>query len=301
MSANRVLTTSRGTNLEAFSTTDWLFLGTLGLIWGSSFLFMAIGLDSFHPGLVSFIRVLVAALFFFSLPGVRSTRIDRGDWPRLIVLSITWVAIPFTLFPIAQQWISSGTAGMLNGSTPIFAAIIASILLRRMPGRLQTVGLLVGLAGVVLITYPAAQDSSNQLGGVLLALLASALYGVAINLAVPALQKYGSLPVMGRMMWISAPLVAPFGIYALGRSGFSAPSLIATMAVGLLGTGLAFILAGKLASRVGSTRSSFTAYLIPVVALILGWLVRDEVIAPLSILGIALVLSGAFLASRKET
>src|SRR5690606_34574713 len=146
------------------------------------------------------------------------------------------------------------------------------------------VGLLVGLAGVLLITYPAAQGSSNQLGGVLLALLASALYGVAINLAVPALQKYGSLPVLGRMMWISAPLVAPFGIYALGHSGLSVPSLAATMAVGLLGTGLAFILAGKLASRVGSTRSSFTAYLIPVVALILGWLVRDEIIAPLSIL-----------------
>jgi len=301
MASNRVLSTSRGTNLGAFSPADWLMFGSLGLIWGSSFLFMAIGLESFHPGLVSFLRVGVAALFFASLPEVRRVRIDREDRARLVALSLTWVVLPFTLFPIAQQWISSGVAGMLNGTTPIFAAIVASVLLRRLPGRLQMVGLFVGLAGVVLITYPMASGSSNELIGVLLALLASALYGVSINLAVPALQKYGSLPVMGRMMWLGVPMVAPFGIYAIGRSGFSVPSLSATLAVGLLGTGVAFILVGKLASRVGSTRSSFTAYVIPVVAVILGALIRDEIIVPMSILGIALVLLGAFLASRKET
>lgn len=301
MVANRVLSTSRGTNLGAFTAADWLMFASLGLIWGSSFLFMAIGLDSFNPGLISFLRVILASLFFATFPGVRRVRIDREDWPRLLALSISWVALPFTLFPLAQQWISSGVAGMINGTTPIFAAVVASAFLRRLPGRRQMVGLVIGLTGVILISYPMANGSSNELLGVLLALLASALYGVAVNLAIPALQKYGSLPVMGRIMWIGAPMVAPFGIYAIGRSEFSWPSLSATVGVGILGTGVAFILAGKLASRVGSTRSAFTAYVIPVVALILGALVRSEAIAPISIVGIALILTGAFLASRKES
>lgn len=297
---SRVLSTSRGTNLGAFSPADWAMFSSLGLIWGSSFLFMAIGLDSFHPGLVSLLRVGVAALFFAALPGVRRVRIDREDWPRMIALAVTWVAIPFTLFPLAQQWISSGVAGLINGTTPIFAAIVASVFLRRLPGRLQMLGLFLGLAGVLLISYPAARGSSNELLGVFLALAASALYGVSINLSVPALQKYGALPVMGRMMWLAIPLLAPFGLFAVTQSGFSWASLAATVAVGLLGTGVAFILSGKLTSRVGSTRSSFTAYVIPVVALILGATLRNETIAAISVVGIALVLLGAFLASRQE-
>jgi drug/metabolite transporter (DMT)-like permease len=96
-------------------------------------------------------------------------------------------------------------------------------------------------------------------------------------------------------------MVTPFGLVGIGDSSFAWPSLFAVTAVGLLGTGLAFVLMGTLAGRVGATRASFLTYLIPVVALILGVAFRDELISPIAILGVGLVILGAFLASRRET
>jgi len=96
-------------------------------------------------------------------------------------------------------------------------------------------------------------------------------------------------------------MVAPLGLYGIGQSSFAWPSLLAVATVGVLGTGLAFVLMGNLAGRVGATRASFLTYLIPVVALILGVVFRDEVISVIAILGISLVIVGAILASRRES
>lgn len=296
----RLISTSHGTNRDAFTPVDWAMFGTLGLIWGSSFLLMAIGLDSFHPGLVALLRIVAASLFLYSIPRIRHSRIEPEDRARVVLIGFTWVALPFTMFPIAQQWIASGVAGLINGTTPIFAAIVASILLRTLPGRLQRVGLTMGLAGVVLIALPAISAGRSETIGILLALVAAASYGVSINLSVPLVQKYGSLPVMSRVIWAAIPMVLPYGVYGMTQSEFSVPSLLATTAVGVFGTGIAFLLAGRIAASVGATRSSFIAYVIPVVALILGIVFRNEVISPLAIGGIGLVLAGAFLASRKE-
>lgn len=296
----RLISTSHGTNRDAFTPVDWALFGTLGLIWGSSFLLMAIGLDSFHPGLVALLRIVAASLFLYSIPRIRHSRIEPEDRARVVLIGFTWVALPFTMFPIAQQWIASGVAGLINGTTPIFAAIVASILLRTLPGRLQRVGLTMGLAGVVLIALPAISAGRSETIGILLALVAAASYGVSINLSVPLVQKYGSLPVMSRVIWAAIPMVLPYGVYGMTQSEFSVPSLLATTAVGVFGTGIAFLLAGRIAASVGATRSSFIAYVIPVVALILGIVFRNEVISPLAIGGIGLVLAGAFLASRKE-
>lgn len=296
----RLLTTSHGTNREAFSPTDWFGFGSLGLIWGSSFLLMAIGLDAFHPGPIALLRVVAASIFLYSIPRIRKSRIDREDRARVILIGFTWVALPFTMFPIAQQWIASGVAGLINGTTPIFAAIVASILLRSLPGRLQRLGLVLGLAGVGLIALPSVTSGRNEAIGVLLAMVAAASYGVSINISVPLVQKYGSLPVMSRVIWAAIPMVLPYGIYGLSQSEFAVPSFVATLAVGVFGTGIAFLLAGRIAASVGATRSSFIAYVIPVVALILGIVFRDEVISPIAIAGIGLVLLGAFLASRRE-
>ncbi|MGD2042907.1 MAG: EamA/RhaT family transporter, partial [Acidimicrobiia bacterium] len=84
--ANRLLTTSHGTNREAFTAADWGLFLSLSLIWGSSFLFMAIGLDAFHPGLVTLGRVGLGAAFLTLIPKTRSVKIDREDWGRIIVL-----------------------------------------------------------------------------------------------------------------------------------------------------------------------------------------------------------------------
>ena len=297
----RLLTTSQGTNREAFSTGDWSLFVALSAIWGSSFLLMAIGLDSFHPGLVTLIRVGSAALFLALVPKTRQSNIPREEWPSLLVLSLIWVAIPFTLFPLAQQWIDSGVAGMLNGATPILTAVVASVLLRQLPGRLQAAGLLVGFVGIVAIALPSAGEGSTQAIGVAMVILATIGYAFATNIVAPLQQKYGSIPVMARVLWFALPFVVPFGLVGFANSTFAWPSLTASVAVGVLGTGLAFVLMGNLVGRVGPTRATFITYIIPVVALVLGVVFRDEVVSPIAVVGIVLVIFGAGLASRRET
>ncbi len=297
---NSVLTTSVGANREAFSPKDWALFVSLSGIWGSSFLLMAIGLDNFHPGLVTLLRVGFGASFMFALPKAKSIRIPREDWPRIVTTSIAWIVIPFTLFPIAQQWIASGVAGMLNGATPIFTAIVASIMLRQLPGRRQMIGLVIGFVGMVAIALPSADSGTTAAIGVVLVLIATMGYALATNIVAPLLQKYGPIPVVARVQWVATLGVLPFGLWGATQSTFAISSLLAMLAVGVLGTGLAFVLMGDLIGSVGPTRATFITYMIPVVALILGVVFRSEQISPIAVVGVALVIVGAFLASRRE-
>ncbi|MEA1904066.1 MAG: DMT family transporter [Actinomycetota bacterium] len=301
MTGKPLLVTTHGTNREAFAATDWGLFISLGLIWGASFLFMAIGLDSFHPGLVTWLRVGFGALFMLALPRAHRAKVASEDWGKVIVLGVIWIALPLTLFPIAQQWIDSAVAGMLNGATPIFTALLATVLFRALPGRLQMAGLLIGFAGIIAIALPSAGAGSSQVIGVALVLLATVCYAFSLNVVPPLQQRYGALGVIARVQWVAALMVTPFGIYGLTKSTFAWPSVLAMLAVGIVGTGLAFVLMGTLSGRVGATRSAFITYVIPVVALILGVIFRNESIALFAILGVALVIVGALLASRRET
>lgn len=301
MATTRLLTTSHGTNREAFTLADWGMFLSLAAIWGSSFLFMAIGLDTFHPGVVTLIRVSLGAASLSLIPRTRMVKVDREDWPRVALLALIWVAIPFTLFPIAQQWIDSAVAGMLNGATPIFTALIATILLRSFPGPLQVLGLFVGFGGIVAIALPSAGQGTTAAVGVILVVTATVGYAISLNISTPLQQKYGSVPLMARILWLAVPLVIPYGMIGLGESTFAWSSFLAVAAVGVLGTGLAFIFMGTLLGSVGATRASFLTYLIPVVALVLGVVFRDEIVSPVAIIGVVLVIVGAILASRRET
>jgi drug/metabolite transporter (DMT)-like permease len=294
-----VLTTSEGTHRGAFAPQDWVLFGSIGCIWGSSFLFIAIGLEAFGPGLVTWLRILLGAAVLWLAPAAR-TKLQPQDRPRLVAISVLWVAIPFTLFPLAEQHIASGVTGLLNGSLPLFVAAIASLMLGRAPGRAHAAGLLLGFVGIVAIAAPVLAKNSSEATGVLLALGAVACYGVAVNIATPLTQRYGSLPVMARMLALAAIWTAPFGLWSLKESSFAWASLAAVAALGAVGTGLAFFLMGRLIARVGGTRAAFAIYLLPVVALILGAVFRDEPIHALSVVGVALVIGGAILASRRE-
>ncbi|HJR99214.1 MAG TPA: DMT family transporter [Actinomycetota bacterium] len=294
-----VLSTSVGTHRGAFTPLDWALFGSIGLIWGSSFLLIALGLEAFEPGLITWLRVSFGAAALWLVPASRRG-ITREDRARLIALSFLWVGVPFTLFPLAQQWISSGLTGLLNGSLPIFATTIGAVMLHRLPGRAQTIGLIVGFAGVAAIAAPSLAEGSNEAFGVVLVLLAVGCYGMAINIAAPLTQRYGSLPVMARMLGLAVIWTAPLGVVGLTGSSFAWGPLAAIAALGAIGTGLAFVLMGKLVSRVGSSRASFATYLIPVVALVLGAVFLDETVRALSIAGIVLVIAGAMMASRRE-
>jgi drug/metabolite transporter (DMT)-like permease len=295
----RILSTSHGISRHAFTAADWARFVAIGAIWGSSFLFIAEGLTAFEPGLITWLRIALGAATLWLVPGARRP-VDREDRPRIITLSILWVAIPFTLFPLAQQHVSSAVAGMLNGAVPIVAAAIGAIMLRALPARLQLIGLGLGFAGVVLISLPELGAGSSEALGVAMIVVADLCYGLSIVIAAPVQQRYGALPVMARMLALAAVWTAPFGIVSVGASSFSWSALAAVVALGILGTGIAFVLMGSLVAHVGPTRGSFATYLIPVVATILGVVVRDETVALAAVAGVALVIGGAMLASRRE-
>jgi drug/metabolite transporter (DMT)-like permease len=297
--AGRVLTTAHGTHRGAFAAVDWLLFLTVGTIWGASFLLIAIGLETLRPGAVTWVRIVFGAAALWPFRGAR-VGIAREDLPRLAVLSITWVVLPFTLFPLAQGSVNSAIAGMLNGAAPIFTAVIATMLLRRPPGPRQLVGIPVGFAGVAAIALSAATGGPSQALGVALIVVATICYGIAFNVATPLQQRYGALPVMAGILAIGAVLTAPIGVASLAGSRFEWDSLIAVAALGLVGTGFAFVLMGRLVGRVGPTRASIVGYLIPIVALALGVLFRGDEVGPIALVGVALVIAGAYLTSRRE-
>ena len=286
-------------SLDAFSATDWLLLAGAALTWGSSFLWIEIGLEAFSPLFIAFIRIVfgTATLAFFRKA---RTKVDRKDMPAIVLLGLLWMAAPLALFPIAQQWIDSSLAGMINGGVPIFAAAIAAVVARRRPPARTIAGIAIGFAGVVAVSSPAVQGSSATALGAGLALLATIMYGVSLNIAVPLQRKYGALPVLLRVQLVALALTLIPGVIGATSSSFNVASLLAMIPLGCLGTGMAFVWMATLVGRVGASRGSITIYFVPVIAILIGALVRSETIAVVSLAGTALVLTGAFIASRTQ-
>lgn len=298
-SRRRLVETAHGTRPEAFGGVEWGLLSGIALIWGSSFLWMEIGLEAFSPLLITLARIGLGTLALAVVPKARQP-IDREDWPRVAILAVVWMALPLLLFPIAQQWVSSAVAGMINGAVPLFTALVSIILLRTLPRSKQLAGLVVGFVGVVAITLPNARDLDASALGVGLLVLAVACYGVATNVAVPLQQRYGSLPVLIRAQLVALVLVAPFGLWGLRSSTFEWGPALAMVPLGVLSTGLAFVAMTNLVGRAGASRGAVAIYFVPVVAIILGVALLGEEVHPLALAGTALVLVGAWLTSRRE-
>jgi drug/metabolite transporter (DMT)-like permease len=299
MRTARVITTAPGTRAEAFGPVEWSLLASIGLMWGSSFVFIAEGLEAFKPGLVTLFRLALGTATVALAPRARRP-VAREDWGRIALLGLVWMAAPLLLFPIAQQWIDSSLAGMLNGAMPLFAALTATILLRRAPRRVQVVGLLLGFTGVAAITWPAVQGASVTALGAFLVILATVFYGIAANMAVPLQQRYGALPVVLRAQLVALLAVLPFGLAAIPGSHFEWSSALAMIPLGAGGTGLAFLAMATLVGRAGATRGAVAIYFIPVVATILGVVLRNESVELLQLGGLALVLASAWMTSRRD-
>lgn len=299
LAPGRMPVTAVGTNLEAFGSTEWVLLAGVAAMWGSSFFFMAVGLESLRPGVVTLARIGLGAAALALVPRARGP-VERGDLPRIALLGVIWMGIPLTLFPVAQQWIDSSIAGILNAGMPLTTAAWATVLLRRAPGPRQLVGLVIGFAGVVVVFLPqAAESRANALGSALV-VLAVVLYGLAANVAVPLQQRYGALPVLWRTQLAALVLVLPFGLASLPGSRFAWTPVLAMIPLGVLGTGLAFVLMTTLVGRVGGPRGTVAIYFVPLVAILLGVLVRGEAVGPAAVVGTLLVLAGAWLTSRGE-
>ena len=285
---------------DRFTSTDWGLFLSVATIWGASFLFIDIGLDALPPGVITLMRVGLGATALAVLPlPRRRTKILPEDRLRLVTLSVAWVAVPFTLFPIAEQHITSAVAGLLNGGTPIFAAIFAMVLLRQPTRGAQLLGIGVGFVGVVLVSLPSVGEGSSETFGVALVVLATVCYGFAVTLAGPLQQRYGSVNLMAKVLALATIWTTPYGLWQIGDASWEIGPVVAVAVLGVVGTGIAFALMGTLVGRVGSTRASFITYLIPVVALVLGVAFRGDAVFVLELIGVAFVIGGAFLASRK--
>jgi drug/metabolite transporter (DMT)-like permease len=285
--------------MMALLTSDTALLLVPGVIWGASFLFIAMGLQAVGPNGVTFSRILIG---FATLAPFRAARgpVRRADRSSIAWLGLLWLALPLSLFPYAEQRVSSALTGMLNGATPLLTAAVAALVARRAPARGVTIGLAVGLLGAVMLALPSLGDGASSASGVAMILLALVFYGVALNLARPLQLRNGALPVLWRAQGVALLATAPLGIPELLRARWAPAPLLALLALGALGTGLAHVLTTIASGRLGATRASATAYLMPVVALVLGVLVRGETVAPLAVVGCVVLLAGAWTMRRAQ-
>ena len=276
---------------------DWIFVVVPGLIWGASFLFIAEGLQAVAPMGVTFFRIAVGFCTLSLVPSARRP-IAAADRLKTAGLGVLWLAFPLSMFPFAEQHVSSALAGMLNGATPLFAALVASALSRTAPSRRVGLGLVVGLFGAALIASPSLvteQTADPQAAGVLMILAALVSYAFAYSLARPLQQRNGALPVIWRALGVAVVLTAPFGAPAVAHARWTAASLGSLLALGALGTGVAYVMLATAAGRLDATRASANNFIIPAVSLLLGVTIRHEQVSLVSIAGAGVCLTGAWL------
>jgi drug/metabolite transporter (DMT)-like permease len=278
-------------------TSDWLLRIIPGIIWGASFLFMAEGLRSIGPNGVAFVRICVGFATLALFPRARKP-VARADFGRVAWLGILWFAFPLTMFPYAEQRVSSALTGMLNGANPLFATLVACWIARKAPSRGIAGGLGVGLFGGVLMAIPAVNEGHNSTVGVVMIVAALISYGFALSIARSLQQQYGAIPVIWRAQGVAVMLTAPLGIPDLIQARWSLVPLVSLLALGAFGTAIANVLLAMAAGRVGAARASSAAFLIPVVALVLGVVVLHEQVALLSVAGGLVCLGGAWLMKR---
>lgn len=276
---------------------DWAVLVLPGLIWGTSFLLIAEGLEALPPDGITFARFVIGFLTLSLIPGARRP-IQKQDRAGVFWLGVLWLAFPMSMFPHAEQYVSSALTGMLNGAVPLIATIVATIVTREIPSRNAIIGLTIGMAGAVLMALPNLDAGGSKAHGVILISAALICYGVAINIARPLQQRNGAIPVVWRALAVAMILTAPLGIPELMKARWSLWPALAVLALGSLGTAIANVVMAVAAGRFGSSRASATTFLIPVVALLLGMTIRGEHVPGVALGGIALCLMGAWLVRR---
>lgn len=275
----------------------WLVAATS---WGASFLFIKWGLEGLSPGQVALARLLLGAVFLAGWLAVTRTPLptDRGTWGHFAVLGVLFCFVPFTLFAWAETRIDSAQASILNATTPLWTLVLVLLFLRieHITVR-KVVGLLVGFAGVVIVALPQV----TGLGG------RDALLGQLACLGATAC--YGAGLVWVRRFVIPrgvGPLVIAFGqvVCGLGWGVLAAPVLswqsvelswrvvVGMVALGVLGTGLAFVLNTAVAAGLGATFASTVTYLSPVIGVALGALVLGEQVTVEAVVGGAVVVLG---------
>ena len=294
------LQTAVGTNQGAFGPSEWALLAVTASIWGSSFLWIAIGLDDLHPGTVALSRLVVGGLTLWTLPSARQP-VGREAWLPIVIIGIVGSAGPALLFAFAEERIESGVAGMIQAATPLVVLAISIVMLKKAPGSTQLLGLAVGFAGSVLLAWPSLAGSDAAPAGVAFAGLALVGYGISSNILPPVVQRYGAPAVVLRSLVVATFVMAPYGLFGLTQSTFTWTAALAMLILGVFGTGLARNFFAQLIARAGAPRASLVSYIVPIVAVSLGIVFREETVSTIELSGLAVVLFAALLISRRQT
>ena len=267
-------------------------------IWGSSFLMIKYSLDELNPSDITLYRILIGALFVNIFVRTKE-KIDRADHMKFLIVSFFWMALPFYMFGIAEQTITSSLAGLINGSTPIFVAFIAVVFYRVRITNLQIIYIFTGFVGVGLITLSGGINELSFNIGSIFALIASISYGIAVNIVEPLIKKYESYIVLKIVMRYASLLsLILYGFNASFKLPTPQVSLIPMLILGIGGTGIAFLTYYKLLDNVGRISSSFIVYMIPIFSIFFGYQFLNEITYAIQFVGIGVILTSAFLYSR---
>jgi drug/metabolite transporter (DMT)-like permease len=288
------------------SRFDWLVFIALGFFWGSSYLFIKIGVDAgLQPFTLIMFRLLIGFVLLATVVAIAREPLPREPrmYGHLAVMGAINIAIPFSLITFAEQAVDSSLASVINSAVPLFVIVIAALFLK---GETITVariaGLAVGFVGVALLVGFDVADlgSANAIGE--LALIGST-FAYAVGNVYAKRNVHGLRPMIPAVFQVFFGLI----ITTILAFAFERPLAVAwtfeTVAVvvwlGLLGSGLAYLAYFRILQRWGATRTSMVAYLLPIYGIALGALVLREPISWTTLLGTALVIGGIALVNGR--
>jgi len=278
------------------------------LVWGSSFLFMKVGLDGLSPAQVALSRLVLGALTLVVVMALarRAWPRDRRTWGHLTVVGVLLCMAPYLLFAWAGQYLGSGLSSIFNATTPLMTAAAVAVLLpvERLTA-IQRVGLAVGAVGVVVVVGPWAYAgdvaTAAPLPAVLACLGATACYGLGttyqrrfvVPLGLPPeTVAAGQVTAGALLLTLASPLVAT------GPVQLTWPVVLSMLGLGALGTGLAYVWMARIIDAWGAQRASTVTYLTPLVGVLLGIVVLGEQLHWNEPVGGLLVVLGVVVAQR---
>jgi drug/metabolite transporter (DMT)-like permease len=291
-----------------------LQFGALGLVWGSSFLFMKVALDGVSFGQVAWTRLMLGTLTLALLLLVTRTKLPSQPkvYLHFVVIGTFGCAVPFLLFAWAEQYVTSGLASIYNAVTPIATALMVTLAFRvEKLDRSRVLGVLAGIVGVVVIISPwsfvsngaADGDLALELAGQLACIGSAVCYGftfgyirrfVSNRYPVTGLTAAFLQVGMGALVLL---VLTPF--VAIGPIGLDLPIVLSLLTLGIAGTGIAYYWYMNVLNAWGPTATSTVTYLTPVVGVALGIILLGESLSWNAPLGAALVFLGILLAQGR--
>lgn len=287
--------------------THWLLLVLLALLWGPSFMVIKIGLHDIPPLSLAAGRIVIAAVFLYVLMRAGGERFPRekGFWRKFLIMGFFANSFPFALLMYGETQTSSALASIFNGFTPVATALIANFVIddEKLTGRTLW-GVLTGFGGIFLLFLPAFTDvasESTSLPGLIAFTLIAVSYAISMVYARRALRGYPRFVGPAAQMVAASILLAPVALVAEWKA-LQVPgpsSLAALLWLGIIATGVAYLVYYRLLEISGATFISLVTFLLPPIGVLLGVLVLEESVEWNALVGCGLILLGVGFVQNK--